>query len=455
MRGVSLHRLSLAVAVAIGAFLALGPSLAFAQEQLLEVRFLDVGQGDAVLIQVPDGRAVLYDGGPSPTRALEYLQEFGVGSVELVVVSHPHQDHIGGLIEVISHYQPRYVLDSGLAHTTQTYEAYLRAIQAAGSELLSPEPRAISLGFVILEVVPPPGIESWGLNDNSVGLLVRYGDFRMMLGGDAEAAQWSWWLDQGLVPEGPVEVHKASHHGSRNGDTAAGISRLAPQVVVIGTSATNSYGHPHPEALQVYDQVGARVYRTDFHGTVGISAGRDGGFTVAVGQDRVAFTTPVGVPERAPMDAAPAADCVDINSAPAPQLERIIHIGPVRARDVMRLRQERPFSSVAELTRVSGIASARMADIRSQGLACVGGATEEVTPPPPSQRAPPPPPTRTQRCCRVCTTGKACGNSCINRNHTCRQPPGCACNGDEITFLDLVNQRAGLQQAPFRTCAVL
>ncbi len=246
----------------------------------LEIHVLDVGQGDAILIRTPEGRTVLYDGGPSRTAALDHLRELGVESLDLVVASHPHADHIGGLAAVIEAYRPPSVLDNGLPHTTQTYERYLVAVHEAGSRLLEPEARTLTLGSVALDVLPPPGVASWGLNDNSVGIVVRFGAFRMTLGGDAEGRQWAWWLDEGHVPEGPVEVHKASHHGSRNGDTAGAIGRLAPRTVVIGVGAGNQFGHPHDEALALYRGVGATIVRTDRDGTVSITATSDGRFRV-------------------------------------------------------------------------------------------------------------------------------------------------------------------------------
>lgn len=135
--------------------------------------------------------------------------------------------------------------------------------------------------------------------------------------------------------------------------------------------------------------------------------------------------------------------CVDINTASSQQLQRIVHVGPARTAQIISLREERAFRSVDELVRVSGIAAARLRDIKEQGLACVRsrapGDTTAVAPPPQTRQAPPPrPPTQRRACCRVCTTGKACGNSCIARNLTCRQPPGCACNGEEVSFRELL-----------------
>ena len=248
----------------------------------LRITFLDVGQGDAVLIESPSGQAALYDGGPSSEAVLGYLEQRGIDTLDLVVASHNHADHIGGLAAVLRRYRPRFYLDNGVPATTQTYRRVLEAVDGAGSELLEPTSRRINIGEVVLNILPPPGQPGWDQNDNSVGLLVEYGTFRLLLAGDAEGRQWEWWLRETAALLQPVHVHKASHHGSRNGDTATALSRLRPEVVVIGVGAGNSYGHPHADALALYQSQGATVYRTDQHGTVVVVAQRSGQYRIAV-----------------------------------------------------------------------------------------------------------------------------------------------------------------------------
>jgi competence protein ComEC len=257
---------------------------------VLELHFFDVGQGDAVLIRAPDGRAVLYDGGQDGGLLLGHLEAAGVTSLELVVASHNHADHIGGLVDVIARYRPRFALESGVPHTTRTYERFLRALAAAGSQRLEPTRRVITVGDVHLLVIPPPGDTALGHNDNSVGLRIEYGEFAATLLGDSQPAQQAWWLEHHGELLGPVAVHKSSHHGSRNGDTRALMERLRPDMVVISLGGDNRYGHPHASALALYRHVGAEVYRTDVHGTVRVAADRAGSVRVAV--DRPAVVTP-------------------------------------------------------------------------------------------------------------------------------------------------------------------
>ena len=318
----------------------------------LRITMLDVGQGEAILLESPGGQTVLYDGGTNSADVLGQLRALDIETIDLVVASHPDEDHIGGLDEVIAAYAPRFVLDNGLAHTTQTYERYLDAIEEAGSQLISPERQTIEFGPVALEVVPPPGDESLGQNDNSVGFLLRYGDFTMSFYGDAERDQFEWLLDThpDLFPD--VQVHKSSHHASRNGDIAPVLERIQPEVVLASLGADNRYGHPHDAALLRYDRIGAEVYRTDRHGTIRLRAYPDGTYEVEPAMSVAAIIE---------------ARCVNVNSAAPDELVRITNVGPATAQGIIAAR---PFSSLDDLARVDGLATASIEAIKTQGLAC-------------------------------------------------------------------------------------
>lgn len=337
-------------------------SLFFARAAALELVFLDVGQGTSVLILADDGRAVLYDGGPPGTDVAGQLEELGVTDLTLVIASHAHADHIGGLPEAIRRFRPGFFMDNALPHPTLAYERMLLAVQEAGSRLLEPTRRVLSLGEATLTVIPPPGVAAYGQNDNSIGLRVEYGDFVAVLPGDAERAEWDWWLAVHPDLFTDVDVLLASHHGSRNGDTAEGLRHMSPDVVVISLGEDNPYGHPHASAFGLY--AGAEVFRTDMHGRVTVAAVQDGSWRATPER---AGSTEVRV-------AGEPALCVDLNVADVTELERIMHIGPARAVAVVEWR---PFAEVTDLARVRGIGEARLADIVEQGTACVSPGEEE------------------------------------------------------------------------------
>jgi beta-lactamase superfamily II metal-dependent hydrolase len=247
----------------------------------LRVHFIDVGQGDAILIQSPSGQNVVYDGGNRGDTTVEYLRRVGVTKVDLVIASHNHADHIGGLIDVVRQFRPRFYMDNGIPATTITYRQLLDAVRSSGAQLLEPTARRLSMGDVSLEVLPPPGIAAWEQNDNSVGIVVEHGSFRLSMAGDAEGRQWGWWLERDKSLRS-VHVHKASHHGSRNGDIRAALARLSPDVVIVSVGAKNGYGYPEPEALRLYAGEGAAVYQTNLHGTVVVTGEPSGRYRVSV-----------------------------------------------------------------------------------------------------------------------------------------------------------------------------
>jgi competence protein ComEC len=309
------RRLSALLAVFL---FALGAtSLRTQQATPLRIHFVDVGQGDGVLIQSPSGQNVVYDGGETPTRMRDYLTSLGVSAVGLVIASHNHADHIGGLAEVLRLFRPQFYMDNGVPATTQTYARVLEAVTASGSQLFEPTSRRITLGDAALTVIPPPGIPEWDQNDNSIGLMVEYGAFRLSLMGDAESREWAWWLTHHSSSFAPVvHVHKASHHGSINGDTEAGITKLAPKTVMVSAGLNNTYGHPDAQALSLYAAHGATVYRTDLQGTIVIEAQLTGEYTVRV--ERGEGAQPPPSPPPPPTTAPPAPSPLPAPAPPTP-----------------------------------------------------------------------------------------------------------------------------------------
>jgi competence protein ComEC len=240
--------------------------------------FFDVGQGDAALVESPGGRRMLVDGGPSAQVMARALRARGVTQLELVVASHNHLDHIGGLPMVLRSIRVLNVMDNGMPATTGVYRRFLDAWEASGARRLEPTARTVGLDSVAVRVLPPARDAS-SQNNASIGLIVSLGTFRALFPGDAESAALEAWLATDSVPA--VVLLKASHHGSANGLTARWADATRPTVVVIPVGAGNSYGHPSPSVVRRWEQTARMVLRTDRDGTVSVRGCRDGSFTTA------------------------------------------------------------------------------------------------------------------------------------------------------------------------------
>lgn len=263
-----------------------------ARAQALTVHFLDVGQGDAAFIRSPTGRTVLIDGGP-PERApqlLRRVQALTAEPLDLVILSHPHLDHLGGLPDVLDRVGARRLLEPGFDHTTPQYAALLEQVQALGIELRvtdrSPaepdKPLVIGLGAgATLEVLWPrrpvlPFIRDSrsDVNANSIVVRLSHLGHRVLFTGDAEPEAEARLLELGTDLR--ADVLKVGHHGSRHSSTAAFLDKVRPSLAVISCGADNRYGHPTDATLKRLADVGARVLRTDLHGEVTVTIDASG-----------------------------------------------------------------------------------------------------------------------------------------------------------------------------------
>jgi competence protein ComEC len=254
-----------------------GQQGAAAPAPAVEITFLDVGQGDAVLVRAPEGRTALIDAGLEAPLAA--LRASGVDRIDLLVATHPHADHIGGMRAVLSALPVRFYMDNGQAHTTATYRNLLATLERTDVTYLTAEPRTVTLGSVALEVLPLPPLDVTH-NNRSIGIVLRFGAFLAFFSGDSELEELEWFLARGVVPD--VTLLKAAHHGSADAVTDAFLARARPEVVVISVGQ-NDYGHPHRRALAAYGAYADAIYRTDVDGSVTVRAYEDGRFEVRRG----------------------------------------------------------------------------------------------------------------------------------------------------------------------------
>lgn len=236
----------------------------------LRVHFIDVGQGDSILVQTPGGHTLLIDGGNSGGGALAYLQAHGITAIDVVVASHPHADHIGGLVDVLRALPVGAVWTSGASHSTATFEDFLDAIGDARvpyHEARSGEQIPVGELAAVVLLSQPSARE---LNDTSLVLRLQLGQAAFLFTGDAERAGEERLLrEQAALLS--ASVLKVGHHGSKTSSSPAFLEAVRPQIAVYSAGRGNGYGHPHAQTIAQLQAVGAQIYGTDQHGTVVIS----------------------------------------------------------------------------------------------------------------------------------------------------------------------------------------
>jgi len=241
----------------------------------LELHVVDVGQGDALALRTPRGRWVLVDagrtwrGGDAGRRTVvPYVRRRG-GEVALFVLTHPDADHVGGAPSVLEALRPARWWDPGFVHTSDVYrEALAVARRHAIPWRRAQAGDSLVLDGVLVRVLGPDS--SWlasgaSANDASTVLMVQHGRLRLLLTGDAEAAQEAWLVDR-WGDALSATVLKVGHHGSRTSSTSALLDAVRPEVALVSVGAGNRYGHPAPEVLDALALRGVEVLRTDRDG---------------------------------------------------------------------------------------------------------------------------------------------------------------------------------------------
>ena len=243
----------------------------------LEIHHLDVGQADATLVIEPGGETMLIDSGDwrdDGETVLSFLERHGVDRIDHLVSTHAHADHIGGHAAVIEHFETEgdgigAVYDSGVAHTSQTYENYLDAVEAHDVSLFEVrEDDELDFGEADVAFLnPPEGESGTDLHYNSVALTISYGDVTYLTTGDVEDDAESRMVDaHGDALD--ADVYQAGHHGSATSSTPTFLDAVDPAIAVVSSAYDSQYGHPHDEVVERFADRGVETYWTGVHGDV-------------------------------------------------------------------------------------------------------------------------------------------------------------------------------------------
>ena len=229
----------------------------------LKVHFLDVGQGDSILLQAPNGKNMLVDGGPKSAgnKVVSFLKSKGVKKLDYIVATHPDADHIGGLSAVLNAFPVSNFIDSGKVHSSQTYFDMLSMIDAKNINFIVPKeldklPLDPSL---LIRVLSVGGEDANDNNEASIVLKVIYNKVSFLLMGDADSR-----VENRIRSKYDIKATflKNGHHGSSTSSSAAFISAVKPQTAILSYGKNNSYGHPSLAVESRLNKIGAKTYKT-------------------------------------------------------------------------------------------------------------------------------------------------------------------------------------------------
>lgn len=246
----------------------------------IKVIFFDVGQGDAALIQTNDGTQILIDGGPGKTilSKLGDAMPYWDRDIELVILTHPHADHLDGLIEVIKQYDVQRVLDSGTNYHTADYAEWHRLLEEKQIETVTAKSgqRIHITQSAYLDVLTPfenfTATTPKNIHDATIVTRFYGGSTSILFTGDMERR-----LEFGLVSRGldvRADILKIGHHGSKTSSSEYFLKAVSPKMAIISAGAKNRYGHPHQSVLDRLERLGIRIRRTDIDGDISFFVAR-------------------------------------------------------------------------------------------------------------------------------------------------------------------------------------
>jgi competence protein ComEC len=247
---------------------------------ICQVHFIDVGMGDSELIVTPDKKTILIDGGEQDSGIVDYLHSIGIGAIDILIASHAHSDHIGGLVDVMQAFPVSNVITNGRSYSTTTFEYFLSGITTAKASYTEvSRGSSISIDGITLKVLSPDKT-STGDDVNETSLMIRMecGGVAFLFTGDA--GETSEYLTTQAGMDVQADVLKVGHHGSSTSSGSAFLDSVQPSVAILSVGKDNDLNLPNPDTISHLLAKGIRIFRTDEDGTIVVTA-EDGKYTIS------------------------------------------------------------------------------------------------------------------------------------------------------------------------------
>lgn len=237
-------------------------SKSFLDEKNFVIFFVDVGQGDCILIKTPQNRFILVDSGPNvaESKVLSFFDSLNIKKFDIIIATHPHEDHIGNMLQIISKYEVGQFYTINKTTNTQTFEDMLRAIKGKKLRINIIQPfERIDINGVVLTFISPLK-EYEDLNESSAVMMVEYGNRRILLTGDISKEVEYDILRANIDVR--ADILKVAHHGSYSATSKRFLRAVLPKVAVISVGKDNPYGHPHKSTIKALDDQHIKVLTT-------------------------------------------------------------------------------------------------------------------------------------------------------------------------------------------------
>ena len=234
---------------------------------------LDIGQGDALFVESPSGTQMLVDGGPihSILAPLSKVMPLYDKKIDVLMITNPDADHIGGFIDILKNYEVSYIIEPGTFNKSKTYATIEQLVKEKNvKKIIATKGMVLDLGSGVKDTIlfPDRDVSVWSINDGSIVSKLTYGNNSVMLTGDATKMTEAIVLSENSAQFLKSDILKIGHHGSHTSSSQTFVQAVSPTYAIISDGKGNTYGHPHQETLDTLNSFGIKIMRTDLLGTI-------------------------------------------------------------------------------------------------------------------------------------------------------------------------------------------